>query len=227
MTLYEKSLYESKIIKKIIDLEKTNVPEAKIIANSFLYKNKNRFAARRCFLDYYKLLYLAKNAKNQMIKIRNTYDKVIFEVDAKSFRDAIDVIVKKNDDMCGGFILKQANLQGADLSNAKLQRINLRGANLRGANLRGTDFYQAHLDSADLTGADLTGADLSCAILVDADLSNANFEGANLSKSNLAEANMREANLIDADLSGAIMTSTYIKGIKVSNETLESLGLKL
>ncbi len=87
------------------------------------------------------------------IKLRFS-DKVIFEGEYNSTKDAVLDAIKKG-----------ANLQGADLQGANLQGADLQGADLQGANLRSADLQGADLQGANLQGANLQGADLQGANL--------------------------------------------------------------
>ena len=78
------------------------------------------------------------------IKSRFT-GKIIFSVEAESWRLAVEAAVKS----------------GADLSRANLSGVELSGANLSGANLYKADLSGAQLSGADLSRANLSGADLS------------------------------------------------------------------
>ena len=100
--------------------------------------------------------------------------QVLFNVDTKSFRTAVELAVKLR--VC---------LYGADLLGA-----DLRGAELCGANLRGADLREANLSRADLCGANLRGTDLSGADLRGADLREADLSGANLSEANLSRTDL-------------------------------------
>ena len=69
--------------------------------------------------------------------IKNRFsDEVIFEMEAESFKEAVE----KN----------KANLHGADLHEADLRAANLYAADLRGADLRGADLHEADLRAANL-----------------------------------------------------------------------------
>ncbi len=113
--------------------------------------------------------------------------KAAIEVEAESFRVALEVQVGSRADLYG------ADLSGANLSRADLYGADLYGADLYGADLSGANLYGANLSRANLYGADLYGANLS----------GANLSGANLSGANLSRANLSGANLSGANLSGA------------------------
>jgi len=80
------------------------------------------------------------------IQIKSRWnEKVLWEGEATSLKEAIEVAVKQ-----------KARLSGADLSGA-----NLSGANLYGTDLYGADLYRANLSQANLSEANLSGAYLS------------------------------------------------------------------
>src|SRR3990167_6799792 len=108
-----------------------------------------------------------------------TTNAVLFTLDAKTIKDALENAVKGGAYL-GGANLRDANLRGANLGGANLDGANLRGANLDGANLRGADLGDANLEGANLDGANLRGANLGDANLRDANLDGANLRGANL-----------------------------------------------
>ena len=64
-----------------------------------------------------------------------TTNTVLFTLDAKTIKDALENAVK------GGANLSGANLRGANLDGANLDGANLDGANLRGAYLEGAKEY--------------------------------------------------------------------------------------
>jgi hypothetical protein len=77
------------------------------------------------------------------LQIKTLAGSVLFESEAKSFRDLVLGAVKSGANLYGAY------LYGADLS----------GANLYGANLSGANLYGANLSGANLSGANLSGAD--------------------------------------------------------------------
>ena len=81
--------------------------------------------------------------------------KVLWEGQAESLKEAIEVAVKQRADLSG------ANLSGANLYRADLFGANLCGANLSRADLYGADLYRANLSQANLSEANLSGAYLS------------------------------------------------------------------
>lgn len=129
--------------------------------------------------------------KNYKIKHSHT-DAVIFETEANSFKEAVEIAVKK------GIPLQSADLRHAKLQNANLQSVNLQSANLHYANLQGTD-----LQGANLQGTNLQDTDLRNAYLQEADLQSADLKGANLQNTDLQYANFKSANLQGTDLQGA------------------------
>jgi hypothetical protein len=126
-------------------------------------------------------------------KILNRFTgKVLFEVEAKSLKVAVEIAVSRGAD------LWRADLWRADLRGADLREAYLRGADLRGADLRGADLWRADLWRADLREAYLRGADLR-----GADLWGADLRGADLREAYLKGADLRGADLWGADLRGA------------------------
>ncbi len=125
--------------------------------------------------------------------------KVLFEIEADCFRDALEKSVKQGAHLRRAH-LRRADLTGAHLTGAHLRRADLTGADLTGADLRDADLTGANLTGADLTGADLTGADLTGADLRDADLTGAHLTGADLRGAHLRDAHLRDAHLRDAHL---------------------------
>ena len=129
------------------------------------------------------------------IQIKNRYtDEVIFETEADSIKEAVEIAVRS-----------EANLSRADLSRANLSRADLSRANLSEANLW----------RADLVGANLSRADLSRANLSEADLSEAD-----LSEANLWRANLVGADLVGADLNAIFYKTKITK--KQKTEIVES-----
>ena len=93
------------------------------------------------------------------IQIKSRWDgKVLWEGEAESLKEAIEVAVKQRADLSGAN-LSGANLYRADLYGADLSRAYLSGANLSEANLSG-----ANLSEANLLGANLYGANLNVKI---------------------------------------------------------------
>jgi len=90
------------------------------------------------------------------IQIKSRWDgKVLWEGEAESLKEAIEVAVKQKARLSG------ANLCGANFSGADLFGANLCGANLSRADLYGADLYRANLYRANLSEANLSGAYLS------------------------------------------------------------------
>ena len=137
------------------------------------------------------------------IQIKSRWDgKVLWEGEAASLREAIEIAVKQKADLCGSD-LSEAKLGAADLSGADLCGSDLFGANLSGTDLSGADLYDANLSRANLSGAGLYGANLSKTNLYEVDFSGAGLSRANLSEANLSGANLSRANLYGVDLSEA------------------------
>jgi hypothetical protein len=107
--------------------------------------------------------------------------KVVFSVEAISFKIAVELAVNAGADLSGadlyGAYLCRADMSGADLSRADMSGAYLAGAYLAGINLAGADLSGVDLSRADLAGADLSGANLAGACLSGADLSGANLAG--------------------------------------------------
>ena len=79
------------------------------------------------------------------IEIKNRFnDKVLFALETKSLKLAVEVVVKS-----------KANLRGADLREANLREADLRGADLWRADLREANLWRADLREANLWEADL------------------------------------------------------------------------
>ena len=81
--------------------------------------------------------------------------KVLWEGEAESLKEAIEVAVKQKARLSGAYLC------GANLSRADLYGADLSGANLYGAILSGADLYRANLSQANLSEANLSGAYLS------------------------------------------------------------------
>ena len=77
-------------------------------------------------------------------------DKILFEGEYLSTKEAVEDAVKKKINLAGanldGANLYEANLGGANLAGASLGRANLYRANLGRANLDGANLYEANLD---------------------------------------------------------------------------------
>ena len=89
-----------------------------------------------------------------------------------------------------GFVLRQANLEGARLSSQ--QGFDLRRADLSRANLQGASLFNLDLRGAQLLKADLTRANLNHARMESADLLGAMLEGAKLEEVNWGEVVLQE-----------------------------------
>lgn len=94
---------------------------------------------------------------------------------------------------CVGCDVRDLDLHGRDLHGLSFVGANMAGTDLRSANLRGTHFVGVHLRGAKFDGADLTGA---------------TFTGTSLDGVNFGTA---------------ILTDIKLVGIRVTNETLQSL----
>mgnify|MGYP001597117813 CR=1 FL=1 len=93
---------------------------------------------------------VGKHEKMEM-QIKNRWtEKVIYETEAETLKEAVEKAVKE-----------KANLSEANLSKACLSGAYLSGANFSGANLSETDLFRANLSGVDLSKANLTGAYLS------------------------------------------------------------------
>jgi uncharacterized protein YjbI with pentapeptide repeats len=161
----------------------------------------------------------------QVFEIKHISGKIIWNCEAESFKDAVELAVAQNINLeaanLQGANLQGANLQGANLREANLQGANLQGANLQGANLHETNFYKTNLERANfkealyLYRADFKEANLREANLREADLSGANLPGANLERANLEAANLKYANLEGANLEEAYLKDSNLLGANV------------
>ena len=89
--------------------------------------------------------------------IKTTKEKIMYEVEADTFKDAIIQLIKEKKSLRYADFTG-TNLRGADFRGADFTGTNLRGANLRDADFRDADFRGASLKDADFRDADLKGA---------------------------------------------------------------------
>jgi len=137
------------------------------------------------------------------IKIKDRYsDRVLFETEAETLKDALEEAVELQVNLCCAD-LRNVDLGGACLANAQLSNAGFSGANLFGvmwwgATLIGTDFC-----NADLRYANFRHANLKKAVLRNSELTCTCFLG-----SNLVQADFRSSDLQGADLQGANIAGT-------------------
>jgi len=136
------------------------------------------------------------------IKIKDRYsDRVLFETEAETLKDALEEAVELQVNLCCAD-LRNADLGGACLANAQLSNAGFSGANLFGvmwwgATLIGTDFC-----NADLRYANFRHANLKKAVLRNSELTCTCFLGSNLTQADFRNSNLQGADLQDANIAG-------------------------
>lgn len=152
---------------------------------------------------------------------------VIFEVQAKDIKTALEIGVKRR------VSFRELFLTGADLNGVKFEGIiDLRFADLSGCDFRGSNLgIEADLTKAILVGTKFDDARCSCASFCEANLRStslirANFQGASFIRANLTEADMTDACLSRTLLENAVLDQAILNRTNFEYAFLRGVNIK-